>query len=328
MIRSLYIQRRLPATILFCFLFLGISPWKEAVAQDDLLSMLDEEQSKEPTYTIATFKASRLINGQTIETISKNHLNFWISHRFGAVNSGFIANFFGLDEAKIRLGLEYGLTDRWLVGAGRSSLEKTYDLYTKYKVLRQSNKMPVTVTAMAGWGINTMPTGYVMESGSTMKFNNNIERYSYWSQVLIARKFTEKLSLQVMPTLIHVNKVEDLSIPNQLYALGAGGRYKLSQRFTLSAEYYHTFRELEDDEDDDDGGPGAFPYPYRDALSFGVDIETGGHVFQFHLTNARGMVEKQFIGQNVGSWGKGDIFYGFNIARTFSLDKAARNTHK
>jgi opacity protein-like surface antigen len=309
-------------------LLFGSSTWTAVQAQDDLLSMLDEEQSKEPTYTIATFKASRLINGQTVETVSKNHLNFWISHRFGAVNSGFIANFFGLDEAKIRLGIEYGLTDRWLVGAGRSSLEKTYDLYTKYKVLRQSNRMPVTVTAMAGWGINTMPTGYVMESGSTMKFDNNIERYSYWSQVLVARKFTEKLSLQLMPTLIHVNKVEDPSIPNQLFALGAGGRYKLSQRVTLSAEYYYSLRELEDDEDDDDGGNGAFPYPYRNALSFGVDIETGGHVFQFHLTNARGMVEKQFIGQNVGAWEKGDIFYGFNIARTFSFDKAARNSHK
>jgi opacity protein-like surface antigen len=322
-------QRLLPAGFLFLLLFLGSSPWKGATAQDDLLSLLDAEQSKEPTYTIATFKASRLINGQTIETISKNHLNFWISHRFGAVNSGFIANFFGLDEAKIRLGLEYGLTDRWLVGAGRSSLEKTYDLYTKYKVLRQSNTVPVTVTAMAGWGINTMPSGYIMESGSPMKFNNNIERYSYWSQVLVARKFTEKLSLQLMPTLIHVNKVEDPSISNQVYALGAGGRYKLSQRVTLSAEYYYTLRELEEDEDDDDGGgTGGIPYPYRNALSFGVDIETGGHVFQFHLTNARGMVEKQFIGQNVGAWDKGDIFYGFNIARTFSLDKAARNAHK
>lgn len=330
MIRPIFTQRLLPAGFLFLFLFLGTSPWMGVAAQDDLLSMLDEEQSKEPTYTIATFKASRLINGQTIETISKNHLNFWISHRFGAVNSGFIANFFGLDEAKIRLGLEYGLTDRWLVGAGRSSLEKTYDLYTKYKVLRQSNKMPVTATAMAGWGINTMPTGYIMESGSPMKFNNNIERYSYWSQVLVARKFNEKLSLQLMPTIIHVNKVEDPSIPNQLFALGAGGRYKLSQRVTLSAEYYYSFVEQEDgeDEDDDYEANGAFPYPYRNALSFGVDIETGGHVFQFHLTNARGMVEKQFVGQNVGAWGKGDIFYGFNIARTFSLDKAARNAHK
>ncbi len=322
-------KSRLLGGIFSLGLLLGTSAWISASAQDDLLSLLDAEQAKEPTYTIATFKASRLINGQTIETISKNHLNFWISHRFGAVNSGFIANFFGLDEAKIRLGLEYGLTDRWLVGAGRSSLEKTYDLYTKYKVLRQSNTVPVTVTAMAGWGINTMPTGYIMESGSPMKFNNNIERYSYWSQVLVARKFNEKLSLQLMPTLIHVNKVEDPSIPNQVFALGAGGRYKLSQRITLSAEYYYTLRELEEDEDDDDdGGNGSFPYPYRNALSFGVDIETGGHVFQFHLTNARGMVEKQFVGQNVGAWDKGDIFYGFNIARTFSLDKAARNAHK
>ncbi len=329
MIRSFFTQRLLPAGFLFLLLFLGTSPWKTVAAQDDLLSLLDAEQAKEPSYTIATFKASRLINGQTIETISKNHLNFWISHRFGAVNSGFIANFFGLDEAKIRLGLEYGLTDRWLVGAGRSSLEKTYDLYTKYKVLRQSNAVPITVTAMVGWGINTMPTGYIMESGSPMKFNNNIERYSYWSQLLVARKFNEKLSLQLMPTLIHVNKVEDPSIPNQLFALGAGGRYKLSQRITLSAEYYYTLRELEDEDDDDDyDANGGIPYPYRNALSFGVDIETGGHVFQFHLTNARGMVEKQFIGQNVGAWEKGDIFYGFNIARTFSLDKAARNSHK
>ena len=324
------LQRILPASILFCFLFIGISPWKETAAQDDLLSMLDEEQSKEPIYTIATFKASRLINGQTIETISKNHLNFWISHRFGAVNSGFIANFFGLDEAKIRLGLEYGLTDRWLVGAGRSSLEKTYDLYTKYKVLRQSNQMPITVTAMAGWGINTMPSGFVMESGATMKFNDNIERYSYWSQVLIARKFNEKLSIQVMPTLIHVNKVEDPSIPNQVPALGLGGRYKLSPRVTLSAEYYYAFAgvEEEDEDDDDDVGTEQTPYPYKNALSFGVDIETGGHVFQLHFTNARGMVEKQFIAQNMGSWSKGDIFYGFNIARTFSFDKSARQTHK
>ena len=331
------LKNRLFGLLLSVFVLLGSSICNSIQAQDDLLSMLDEEQAKEPTFTLATFKASRLINGQTVETISKNHLNFWISHRFGAVNSGFIANFFGLDEAKIRLGLEYGLTDRWLVGAGRSSLEKTYDLYTKYKVFRQSNKFPLTVTAMAGWGINTMPSGYVMESGSSMKFDSNLERYSYWNQVLIARKVNEKLSLQLMPTFIHVNKVEDPSISNQTYALGVGGRYKLTQRFTLSAEYYYTLRQFDgdDDDDDDDGGVvngngngNVFPYPYRNALSIGVDIETGGHVFQFHLTNARGMVEKQFIGQNVGSWGKGDIFYGFNIARTFSLDKAARNTHK
>ncbi len=295
----------------------------EAIAQDDLLQMLDQEQSKETTYTLATFKATRLINGQTIETISKNHLNFWISHRFGAVNSGFLANFFGLDEAKIRLGLEYGLTDNWLIGAGRSSLEKTYDMYTKYKVLRQSNKFPVTVTGLGGWAINTMETGYVMESAAEMRFNDNLERYSYWGQVLIARKFNENLSLQIMPTFLHYNKVEDPSISNDLLALGIGGRYKLTKRFTLSGEYYHSFTD-----------PGAYEastgkaYPYHDAISIGVDIETGGHVFQLHFTNSRGMIERHFIGQTTGSWEDGDIFYGFNIARTFSFDKGAKHKDK
>lgn len=294
-----------------------------SMAQDDLLAMLDEEQSKEPIYTIATFKATRMINGQTIETISKNHLNFWMSHRFGAVNSGFLANFFGLDEAKIRLGLEYGITDRWLIGAGRSSAEKTYDLYTKYKVLRQSNRFPVTVSGLAGWSINTMETGYVMESGSEMRFNDNLERFGYWGQVLVARKMNENLSLQLMPTLIHYNKVEHSSIDNNLLALGVGGRYKITKRFTISGEYYKAF-----------SNPGAYEsatgkaYPYHDAISIGVDIETGGHVFQLHFTNSRGMIEKHFIGQTVGSWEDGDIFYGFNIARTFSFDKGAKNKDK
>ena len=303
--------------------FWGILSIPGANAQDDLLQMLNEEQSKEPTYTMATFKASRLINGQTIETISKNHLNFWISHRFGAVNSGFIANFFGLDEAKIRLGLEYGLTDQWLVGAGRSSLDKTYDLYTKYKVLRQSNRMPVTVTGLAGWAINTMETGYGMQSGAEMRFNTNMERYSYLGQVMIARKVNENLSIQVMPTVIHYNKVEDPSISNDVMALGVGGRYKLTKRFTLSGEYYHAFSD-----------PNAYQastgkaYPYHDAISIGVDIETGGHVFQLHFTNSRGMIESQFIGQTVGAWEKADIFYGFNIARTFSFDKGAKHKDK
>ncbi len=96
-------------------------------AQDDLMAMLEKEDAKQTNYTLATFKASRLINGQSVETIAKKHLNFWISHRFGAINSGFIDNFLGLDEARIRLGLEYALTDRLLVGAGRSTIEKTYD---------------------------------------------------------------------------------------------------------------------------------------------------------------------------------------------------------
>lgn len=287
-----------------------------ASAQDDLLNMLNEDLSKETVYTQATFKASRLINGQTIETLSKKHLNFWISHRFGSVNSGFLSNFFGLDEARIRLGLEYGLTDQWLIGVGRSSEEKTYDFYTKYKLLRQSNAFPFTLSAYGSLALNTMATGYVMNSGSEMKFYNNKERLTYTTQALIARKFNEKFSFQLMPTFIHINKVEDPLFDNNLFSLGMGGRYKISSRVTFSVEYYYNFVDR-----DFYQAETGLPYPYHNSLSLGFDIDTGGHVFQLHFTNSRGMVERHFIALNTGTWENADIFYGFNIARTFSFDR-------
>ncbi len=306
----------------FVFVFL-IANLKPLLAQDDLMALLEEDMSKDPVYTFATFKATRLINGQTIETIPKKHLNFWISHRFGAINSGFINNFFGLDEARIRLGLEYGLTDRLLIGAGRSSMEKTYDIYSKYKLIRQSDRIPVTVTGMGSWAINTMTTGYITETGAEMKFFNNLERYSYTGQLLIARKFNEKLSLQLMPTVLHQNRVESASLDNTMFAVGGGGRYKLSNRFTLSGEYYYNVANKSRYESET-----GVPYPFHNSLSIGVDIETGGHVFQLHFTNSKGMIEKQFIGQTIGTWENKDVFYGFNIARTFSFDKSAKNKIK
>jgi lipopolysaccharide assembly outer membrane protein LptD (OstA) len=284
-------------------------------AQDDLLAMLEKEDAKKTSFTQATFKGTRLINGQTVETLAKQHLNFWISHRFGSVNSGFIDNFFGLDEAKIRLGLEYSLTDKWLVGAGRSTIEKTYDMYSKYKVLAQSNKMPITATLYGGMSTNTMPSGYTTAIGNVMRYENNLQRQSYFGQLLIARKFNDKLSLQVMPTLLHNNKSESIYLENRLLSMGFGGRYKLTNRFSISAEYYKNLVDKEDYEES-----AGTPYPYQDSFSLGVDIETGGHVFQLHFTNSRGMIEKHFIGQTPGSWGAGDIFYGFNVARTFSLE--------
>ncbi|RXK50658.1 DUF5777 family beta-barrel protein [Aquirufa rosea] len=294
-----------------------------AMAQDDLMAMLDQQASKEKVYTQATFKATRLINGQTIETIAKKHLNFWISHRFGAVNSGFLENFFGLDEARIRLGLEYGITDQWLIGAGRSSIEKTYDFYTKYKLLRQSNQMPISVAAYGNWAINTMPTGYIMPSGTQMRFYNDQQRQSFVGQVLIARKWNEKLSLQIMPTILHNNLSETSYHENTISSVGFGGRYKLSNRLSISAEYYKNLI----DKNAYLAKSGEV-YPYHDSFAIGFDIETGGHVFQLHFSNSRGMIEKHFIGQTNGTWGNADIFYGFNIARTFSFEPDAKKTHK
>ncbi len=294
---------------------IGVVASFQVYAQDDLMAMLEKEDAKKTNYTLATFKAARLINGQTVETIAKKHLNFWISHRFGAINSGFIDNFFGLDEARIRLGLEYGLSDNILIGAGRSTIEKTYDTYAKYRFIRQSNKMPVTVTAYGSIATNTMKTGYTMESGTVMRFNNNLQRQTFMGQMLIARKFSDKFSLQLMPTLFHSNLAESVYMENTQAAMGVGGRYKLSNRLSVSAEYYHNL--VEKSEYLEESGQ---PYPYHNSLAIGFDIETGGHVFQLHITNSRGMIEKHFIGQTIGTWQNGDLFYGFNVARTFSFE--------
>lgn len=295
--------------------FGGILSTFQLAAQDDLLAMLEKEDAKQANYTIATFKASRLINGQTVETIAKKHLNFWISHRFGAVNSGFIDNFLGLDEARIRLGLEYALTDNLLIGAGRSTIEKTYDSYAKYKIIRQSNKMPITVTAYGSIASNTMKTGYTMESGTVMRFNNNLQRQTFMGQLLIARKFTDKLSLQIMPTVFHNNLAESVYMENNQAAIGLGGRYKISNRLSVSTEYYYNLVDKAEYKE-----AAGQKYPYHNSLAIGFDIETGGHVFQLHITNSRGMIEKHFIGQTIGTWENGDLFYGFNMARTFSFE--------
>lgn len=288
----------------------------QAFSQDDLMKMLDNETKNQTEYTSATFKSTRLINGQTVETAGKNQLNFWISHRFGAINTGFIENFFGLDEARIRLGLEYGISNQLTIGIGRSSQEKMYDFYAKYKLLRQSNIMPITMTLYGSNAISTVATGSSLESGTIMRYKDNLERMTYTAQILLARKFSDRVSFQLMPTFIHFNKAENTDTPNEMVALGVGGRVKLTKRLSITGEYYYA----------DFNRPASSAY--HNSLAVGFDIETGGHVFQLHFTNSRGMIERQFIAQTTKSWSDGGIFYGFNISRGFSLNKKARQLNK
>ncbi len=288
-------------------------------AQDDLMDQLDKETKPTIDYTTATFKGTRLMNGQTIETLAPKHMNMWIQHRFGRINSGF-EGFYGLDVSRVRIGFDYGLTDNLMIGIGRSSFEKTSDYFVKYKLLRQSKgarKTPFTATILAGGAINAMPTGYITELGNTMKFNNNTERQSYYGQLILARKFSEGVSLQIMPTFLHANKTETQYLKNDIFALGVGGRVKVSKRISINAEYY---AQLGDAAKSDDPLVNLDPKPYKNSLALGVDIETGGHVFQLHFTNSRGMIEKQYITGTTGEWDKGDIHYGFNISRVFSFD--------
>ncbi|KPM49435.1 DUF5777 family beta-barrel protein [Jiulongibacter sediminis] len=297
-------------------LFILLFGFRHLHAQDvdDLLGELDEISPDQAQNITATFKSTRIINGHSIETVAKNHLDFRISHRFGTLNSGY-NNLFGLDESRIRIGLEYGITDDLMIGAGRSSYLKEYDYFLKYRFLHQKTKgllNPVTVTLLVSVSTNTMDTS------PTMQFFNNLERQSYVGQLMIARKFGERLSLEVNPTVVHRNKTETPIDANTLYAMGVGGRLKLSKRTTFNAEYFYVANNLI--------GNGFERDPaFRNNLSLGFDIETGGHVFQLHISNSRGMIEKQFIGDTQDEWLKGGLYYGFNISRIFSFDKKEKH---
>jgi hypothetical protein len=272
-------------------------------AQDSLMNLLGDNKPK-IEYTMATFKATRVILGQSIENPFGGTLVFVISHHFGQINSGFY-NFFGLDQATTRLGLEYGITSRIEVGFGRSTYDKTWDGFTKIKILRQSKgarKMPLSLSFYANTAINGLDWQYPERK------NYFASRMSYCFEFLVARKFNDYLSFQLIPSMVHRNLVPTTTDHNDIFAIGAGGRCKISKRVSVNAEYYYLL-------------PNQNLDGIYNSFSLGVDIETGGHVFQLFLTNSQGSFEEAFITENNGNWMKGDIFLGFNISRVFTIVK-------
>jgi Membrane bound beta barrel domain (DUF5777) len=277
-----------------------------AFSQDDLMKMLEEEteKDKKPDYTTATFKTTRLINGHSVENVAEGVLDFRISHRFGYISGG-AYELWGLDEASMRLGLDYGLSKRWMIGIGRSTYQKQYDGFTKYKILRQSSgsrSMPITLSAIA----SMMYKSLKFEDPTRENYYTSNMYFS--GQLLIARKFNESLSLQLMPTIVHYNLVEGADDPNDLFSVGVGGRMKLSKRVSLNLEYYYQLPDYKFD-------------GTKNSLAIGFDIETGGHVFQVYCTNSTGMTERTYINETTGDFFKGDIRLGFTISRVFTIKK-------
>lgn len=286
---------KMKKTLFLFFLIINVSVY----AQDDLLSILEEEAPVDSSnYTSAIFKGQRLINGHTVVTRKTGELEFIISHRFGRVNTG-INEFFGLDGANVRFSFEYGLTDRLTAGVGRNSFEKVYDGFLKYGVLRQSTgvqSMPVSLSLFSSMAIRTID----MVDFQVNDFNSKV---SYTHQLLIARKINESVSLQLMPSYVHRNRVFD-DQKNDMFALGFGGRFKVSKRVAINGEYYYRMTE-------------EISTQYKDSIGIGVEIETGGHVFHLTFTNSRSMVERGFITETDGNFFDGDIHFGFNLSRVF-----------
>lgn len=276
---------------------------------EDLMKMLESETDNKGTaYTTATFKTTRIANGHSIENLGKGVLDFRINHRFGRINQGF-SEFFGLDNASTRIGFDYGVTDWLMVGIGRSTYLKDADGFVKARILRQTenDRMPLSVSYVGAMSIQATEL-YPPPAGSNIEYKFS-QRIAYINQLLIARKFANWLSLQLMPTHIHYNFVQYRSDPNDIFAIGLGGRIKLSNRIALTGEYYMVVP------------PNDRLTGTRNSLTLGFDIETGGHVFQLLFSNSTGITERTVIGQTTGGWDKGDIHFGFNISRVFTVVK-------
>lgn len=275
---------------------------------DDLMQQLEKQvQSEEKNainYATATFKTTRLINGHSVENVGKGVLDVRISHRFGTVNKG-AYEFFGLDNASMRLGFDYGISNRLMVGIGRSTYQKTFDAFFKYKILAQSTgkrNMPITLSYVPTIAMQSL------KWANPNQKNYFSSRLFFSHQLIIGRKFSEGTSLQLMPTLVHRNIVDSFNQSNNIFAIGIGGRQKLSKRISVNVEYYYLIPKY------------RLPNT-TNCLSIGFDIETGGHVFQLHFTNSTGMHERAFISETTGKWEKGDILFGFNLSRVFTIGK-------
>ncbi|TNE81692.1 MAG: hypothetical protein EP332_02955 [Bacteroidetes bacterium] len=290
--------------VVLAFLLLGSI---SANAQDELLAELEQEekkQSSEPVF--ATFKGTRLINFSTVEIQGKNTLEFRIAHRFGdaaVTNSG--NNLFGLDgPVAMQLAFDYSLSDRLSLGIGRTNVNKLIDGNIKYRLLRQTTdgKMPISVTLKGQVNVTHAPERIATAFD---KFTN---RMSYVNQVMVARKFNSKLSLQANFIHLHYNLVRYEEDFNTVFAAAIMGRYKITKRMAVTAEYGMPF-----------GNYYTGPTQMYNPLSVGLDIETGGHVFQVFFTNAFSVNEAQFLPYNDRSWGDGQFRWGFNVSRVFSL---------
>jgi hypothetical protein len=284
-------------------LLLSLFTLKSFSQDNDLLNLVEDKTPKKEIVKNA-FKSIRVINGHSMEFLSPGTMDFRILHRFGQLNQG-SKNFFGLDQASMRLGFDFGILQNLQIGVGRSTFKKELDGYLKYAPIRQStgaHSFPATIAFVAGITMNTM------DFADPAMDNYMSNRLAYYFQSIIGRKFSEGLTLQFSPTLVHNNLVPYTYQPNDVYSLGFGGRIKMSKRMAFTWDYFYLFNGIEKNTN-------------FNPLSVGVDIETGGHVFQLHVSNAVGMNERAFITETTSSWEKVDIRMGFNLSRIFQIKK-------
>jgi opacity protein-like surface antigen len=284
--------------LVFCALLIA----HFAKAQNESLLVGVEDKTPVTQKVTGAFKSTRVINAHSMEMLAKGNLDVRILHRFGFVSSG-AKQFFGLDAASMRLGFDYGINDNIMIGIGRSTYRKEIDAFIKTKILQQTTgekSFPFSLLVAGGYAIHT-------EEAFTDYKPTIVDRSSYYLQAIIGRKFSSKFSLQLSPIFVHTNFPFNLTDDQNIFAFGGGARYKVSKHMALTLDYHVPFGKLDPS--------------YTAPLSLGIDIETGGHVFQLHFSNATGMNERAYTTQTTGDFFKGDMRIGFNLSRIFYVGK-------
>ncbi|MFI5155582.1 MAG: DUF5777 family beta-barrel protein [Chitinophagales bacterium] len=298
--------------LIFCS---SLASLKSYAQRQDLLKLVDNEKPKKE-YVSNAFKSTRVINSHSIEFLGHGVLDFRITHRFGPVNEG-ANSLYGFDEAKTRLGLDYGLLKNLMVGIGRSTLGKEFDGFIKFRPVWQSTgpgSFPLSIVIVSS--ITLDPTQSPPSNPSKYTFYSS--RLAFYNALIIGRKFNERFSLQVSPEMLHRNQVDSVWQSNDIFSIGVGTRFKISKRIAFVVDYHHIVY-------------GLAPGTYTDPLAIGVDIETGGHVFQLHFSNSIGMNERALITQTTDKWTDGSVRFGFTISRVFTIvkpknkDKSSKN---
>ncbi|GAB4293348.1 MAG: hypothetical protein Kow0068_18470 [Marinilabiliales bacterium] len=278
-------------------------------SQGDLDSLLDKTLSEAPDYTVATFKTTRIVTCHSIERTQQYDLDFRITHRFGSISGG-AYELFGLDHSTSCFEFDYGIFNWLMAGFSRSTFEKTYHGFLKFSLLRQAKgkkNIPLSVSLLTGIYINSL------KFQDTTRTNYFTSRLSYINQLLIARKFNNRLSLQLSPTMIHRNLVENKNINNDIFSVGFGGRYKITNRTSINFEYFWIYNRDKISINNN-----------TNPLSIGFDIETGSHVFQIYLTNDAYITENAFLGNCINKWQNGELLFGFSITRIFTLSSKTK----
>lgn len=285
-------------------------------AQDDLLDMLESEAPAVNEEVTATWKTMRLVNLHSTEMVKKNALDFRVTHRFGSIgekSGGGVHNLYGLDISDdIRISFDYGITKRLQVGVGRSKMNELLDGTVKYKILAQKEaKVPLTIVAIGNAAITPQK---VVDT----RYDDWQNRLSYFAQIVFSKKFGSRISFEIAPGMVHRNLVEKvtdgkgniLQDENTLYSIGMGGRFMITKRVGIIADYVYTISDFRSKYE---------PRKYYDPFGLGVEVETGGHVFHITLTNARGIIENNYVPNTTENWGDGGMKLGFNISRVFQF---------